>query len=111
MSLKKELRKYSKSELIDLLLKERQAREKLENQLKKIEAMLNQYDNPNTPSSQMRFKENTKKERQNNRKRFPGRESGHEGSGIKLPKPDRIEKHTIDKEGYDLIGKRIKTII
>ena len=111
MSLKKELRRYSKSELIKLLLQERQAREKLEIRLKEIEAMLNQYDNPNTPSSQKRFKENTKEEKQNNKDRFPGREEGHKGAGIKLPKPDRIEEHTINKEGYKIIGKRIKTAI
>ncbi|MEA2037860.1 MAG: IS66 family transposase [Nanoarchaeota archaeon] len=116
MSAKKELRQFSKSELIVMLLEERQARQKLEEQLKEIEAMLRQYDNPNTPSSQERFKENTqskeeKLKEKENKNRFPGREKNHKGSGIKLPEPDRIEKHEIKKEGYIKIGKRIKTII
>jgi len=115
LSVKKELRKYSKTELISLLLQERQARQKLEERLKEIEAMLHQYDNPNTPSSQKRFKENTKdkeaKQKENNKDRFPGRKKGHEGSGIKLPKPDRTKEHAIDEKGYEKIGKRIKTII
>ena len=109
MSAKKELRKLSKSELINIILD-------LQNKLDKIEAMLRQYDNPNTPSSQERFKENTqskeeKLKEKENRNRFPGGKKGHEGHGVKLPKPDRTEKHTINKKGYEIIGKRIKTTI
>lgn len=116
MSLKKELRKYSKSKLINLLIQEIQARERLEKQVKEIQAMLNQYDNPNTPSSQERFKENTKSKEEKfkekeNKKRFPGREKNHSGSGIKLPTPDRTEEHEIKEKGYEKIGKRVKTII
>lgn len=99
-----------------MLLEERQARQKLEEQLKEIESMLRQYDNPNTPSSQKRFKENTKtkeekQKEKNNKNRFPGREKDHKGAGIRLPKPDRTKEHKINKKGYELIGKITKTII
>ena len=53
MSAKKELRRLSKNELIEIILE-------LRDKLEKIEATLHQYDNPNTPSSQERFKENTR---------------------------------------------------
>lgn len=117
LSAKKDLRKLSKNELINLFLKECQARQNLEERLKEIEAMLRQYDNPNTPSSQKRFKEKTeekKKKEQNkesNKPRFPGRENGHKGSGIRIPKPDNIKEHKINKKGYVKVGKRTQTTI
>lgn len=83
--------------------------EELKNKLKEIEAMLKQFDNPNTPSSQQRFKKN--KEKKDKKERFPGKPKGSNGGGIKLPKPDREQKHTIDQEGYVMIGQRIKTVI
>jgi len=109
LSAKKELRRLSKNELIEIILE-------LRDKLEKIEATLHQYDNPNTPSSQERFKENTRSKEEKlkekgSKDRFPGGKEGHEGHGIKLPKPDRTEEHTINEKGYEMIGKRIKTII
>ena len=51
MSVKKELRKLSKNELIELLLQEREARQQLEKRLEKLEHYLKAFDNPHTPSS------------------------------------------------------------
>lgn len=104
MSVKRELKKLSKSELIKIIL---ELREKLE----KVEALLRQLENHNTPSSQKRFKSNTKRSRDPNKKRFPGRPKGHEGAGVKLPKPDRIVEHAIHKPGYKKVGQRVKTVI
>lgn len=116
MSVKKELRQFSKSELIRMIISRDERIIKLEAKLKEIENMLSQYDNSNTPSSRERFKENTKSKEEmlkakENKNRFPGGKKGHIGHGIKLPKPDRTEEHTIDKEGYKQIGRRIKTIV
>ena len=113
MSAKKELRGYSKAELINIILEERQLRQELEERLKEIEAMLSQYNNANTPSSQQRFKENTKskEEKQNSKDRFPGREKGHKGAGIKLPKPDKTTHHKINRKGYVKVGSWSKTVI
>jgi len=60
LSVKKELKKLSKSELVRLLLKERKMRQDLEERLIKIEHYLKAFDNPHTPSSKKR-KNNTKK--------------------------------------------------
>lgn len=109
MCVKKELRQFSKNKLIQIIISQ-------EGRIKKLESIIKQYDNHNTPSSQKRFKKNTKDKEErlqekNNKDRFPGGKKGHMGNGIKLPKPDRTEKHTINKEGYKQIGKHIKTII
>jgi len=60
LSVKKELKKLSKSELVRLLLEERKMRQDLEERLIKIEHYLKSFDNPHTPSSKKR-KNNTKK--------------------------------------------------
>lgn len=104
----------SKRELIDKILQLMDTIEKQNEMIEKLESLFKQYDNFNTPSSKKRFKKQTKsKEEFNNtpKNRFPGRDNGHEGAGIKLPKPDKTEEHTINKEGYIKVGKRIKTII
>lgn len=105
---KKELRSLSKSELINMIFF-------LEKKLERIEDMLHIYDNVNTPSSKKRFKEQTEKseeiKKDPDKKRFPGRPQGHEGAGIKLPKPDEIVEHTIDDKRFKKIGKRIQTVI
>lgn len=106
LSRKKELRKLSKGQLIDIILN-------LEERLEKIESLLKQFDNPHTPSSKKR-KKNTKKE---NKSRFPGKPKGSNGGGIKLPPPDKIEEHTLNVcpiSGLPLgkpIGYRKKTVI
>lgn len=94
LSVKKELRKFSKSELIHMLLEEREARQSLEKRLRKIEAHLRSFDNPHTPPSKKQ-KENTK--RKDNKPRFPGKPKGSNGGGIKLPPPDKIVEHLLDR--------------
>jgi len=110
-----ELDGLSKRDLIRLILVEREENRQLRAEMEKIKSLLNQYDNHNTPSSQKRFKENTRSKEdfdKNCEKRFPGREKGHEGVGIKLPsKPDKVEVHKINKKGYVLVGKRVKPVI
>ena len=115
MSLKHELRKLSKNELIDLLLQEKEARLALEKRLDEIEHNLRAYENPHTPSSQQR-KKNTKNE--NDKKpRFPGKPLGSEGGGIKIPPIDRIEEHKLDvcpisgKPLGEPVGYRSKIVI
>ena len=114
MSVKKELRKFSKSKLINLLIIERELRLELEERLRKIEQYLKAFDNPNTPSSKKR-KNNTK--RDDSKPRFPGKPKGSNGGGIKLPPPDEIKEHTLDVcpiSGLPLgkpIGYRKKTVI
>ncbi len=107
MSVRKDLRKFSKNELISIIL---ELREKLE----KVEQYLKAFDNPHTPSSK-RFKNNTKGNDPDNR--FPGKPKGSKGGGLKLPPPDEIKEHTLDAcpmSGLPLgkpIGYRKKTII
>jgi hypothetical protein len=103
--LKDELKALSKEELIDVILQ-------LVSNQERIEAKLRQYVNPNTPSSQVRFKPNTKKENADDaRPRFPGRPEGHEGAGIRLPRPDQVIEHKLHKKGFVYVGKRTRTII
>ncbi len=98
MSLKNELSRFSKEELIDFIIK-------LSDRLEKVEAKLRQYENSNTSTSQKRFKENTQSE-PNDKKRFPGRPDNHKGAGIKIPKPDETKEYKINKNGYVCIGKQ-----
>ena len=98
MSVKKELKKLSKSELVRLLLEERKMRQDLEERLIKIEHYLKSFDNPHTPSSKKR-KNNTKKNQDDeneNKLRFPGKPKGSNGGGIKLPEPDEVVEHKLD---------------
>lgn len=110
MSLKKELRKLSKRELIDIILEQ-------DERLKKIEQHLKAFDNPHTPSSKKKKKNTKKKEEDNNKPRFPGKPKGSNGGGIKLPEPDDSKEHTLDVShisGLPLrkpVGYRIQTVI
>lgn len=120
MSNKEELLKLSKRELIRRLLN-------LENQFEKIQHYLKAFDNAHTSSSK-KVKKNTKsKEDESNDNssdeekkkppRFPGKPKGSNGGGVKLPKPDKVEEHTLDVSpvsGLPLskpVSYRVKTII
>lgn len=127
MSRKKELRQFSKNQLIEIILS-------LEEKINKVEHYLKAFDNAHTPSSKQ-LKNNTKNEDSKNadseeseseegssdeekkKPRFPGKPKGSNGGGIKLPKPDKIENHTLDVSpitGLPLgkpIGYRVKTIV
>lgn len=94
MSVKKELRKLSKNELVGIILSQKEKIDELEDRVKKAEAILRQWDNPNTPSSKKR-KKNTEK-KNDNKPRFPGKPKGSNGGGINLPKPDEVVEHTLD---------------
>jgi transposase len=122
LSRKKELLGLSKRELVRRLIN-------LEEELRKIKNYLKAFDNAHTPSSKQ-LKSNTQKDDSENseseedssdkekkKPRFPGKPKGSNGGGIKLPKPDKIEEHTLDISpisGLPLdkpIGFRVKTII
>jgi transposase len=123
MDSKKELRKLSKNELINIIFK-------LEERLKKIEGYIKAFDNPHTPSSKQN-KKNTKNKEENDKKeednssnnekpkkpRFPGKPKGGNGGGIKLPDPDQVMEHSLEfspETGESLgepINQRIQTVI
>jgi len=122
LSRKKELLDLSKRELVRRFLR-------LEEELQKIKNYLKAFDNAHTPSSKQ-LKNNTKDkesksteskedsfDKEKKKPRFPGKPKGSNGGGIKLPKPDDAEAHTLDISpisGLPLcnpIGYRVKTII
>jgi len=121
LSRKKELRKLSKNQLIDEILSLRESLSKVENYLKA-------FDNAHTPSSKQ-LKTNTKEKEdeqesedkeesdENKKPRFPGKPKGSNGGGIKLPKPEDTEKHTLDVSpisGLPLgkpVGFKLQTVI
>ena len=118
---KKELRKLSKNQLIDIILSH-------EEKIDRIEKYLKAFDNAHTPSSKQ-IKKNTtddeaedksdseKPEDDKKKPRFPGKPKGSNGGGIKLPKPDEVKEHKLDIcpiSGKPLgkpINYRIKTIV
>jgi transposase len=123
MDSKKELRKLSKNELIDIILKQ-------EERLKKIEGYIKAFDNPHTPSSKQNKsntknkEEDTEKEEDNSsntekpkKTRFPGKPKGSKGGGIKLPEPDQVIEHSLEfsPETGEFLGEpinhRIQTVI
>jgi hypothetical protein len=83
----------------------------LEQQVENLTNKLNQYENSNTPSSQKRFKENTKDESDDEKPRFPGAPMNHKGAGIKIPKPDKVIHHTLDDKNLKFVGKYSKIVI
>jgi transposase len=85
--------------------------EELKKRIVELENRLNQYENSNTPSSQRRFKENTKEEPDDEKPRFPGAPLNHKGAGIKIPKPDKIIYHTLDDINLKFVGKYSRIVI
>lgn len=85
--------------------------EQLEKENKELRNLLAIYDNSNTPSSQQRFKPETKKEQDTSKPRFPGAPVGHKGAGIRLPKPDKIIENRLTDKNLKHIGKYTKIII
>jgi len=69
------------------------------------------YENPHTPSSQQRFKPETKKEPEQEKPRFPGAPLNHKGAGIRLPKPDKVIEHKLNDKKLKLVGKYTRTVI
>jgi len=92
---KKELRKLSKGELIEIILE-------LEARLIKLEQFVRAFENPHTPSSKQRSKKNTEHDEET---RFPGKPKGSNGGGINMPAPDKEEKVT--KEDCPECGKML----
>ncbi len=105
---KKELRQLSKNELIKIILSQ-------EERITRLEHYLKTFDNAHTPSSK-KIKRNVEK-KEDNKPRFPGKPPGSAGGGIKLPPPDEIIEHKLDRDPEtgqalgDPIGYRKKTII
>lgn len=93
---KKELRKLSKGELIELIFS-------LTEKIDKFERLLKAFDNPHTPSSKVRSKKNT--ERDDSKPRFPGKPEGGNGGGIQMPQPD--QEIEIKKEACSECGTKL----
>jgi hypothetical protein len=89
---KKQLRKLSKNELIELLFSEREARLLLEKKFNELERLLKAFDNPHTPSSKKKKKSKPPKKEG----RFPGKPKGGNGGGIRMPPVDVKKEHTLD---------------
>jgi len=100
-----------KDRIIEILQKENN---ELKERITHLENYLKAFDNAHTPSSKKRKKNTEKKD---TKPRFPGKPPGSNGGGIKLPPPDEIVEHTLDKDpesGQPLgepVGYRKKTII
>lgn len=93
-------------------------------EVKKLKGRLRMYENAHTPSSKKRkgkternrrkeeeIDERPESERENDKKRFPGKPEGSNGGGISVPNPDRVKHHTLEEEGLDEIDTQEKTII
>ena len=83
MSLRHDLRQLSKNELINIIID-------LKERLERVEAILNAYENPHTPSGKVRSKKNTV--RDESKPRFPGKPEGGNGGGIDMPAPNKEER-------------------
>ena len=96
---KKELRRLSKNQLIEIIL---ELREKLD----KIERMLKAFDNAHTPSS----KKHKKSKPPQGEKRFPGKPKNSNGGGIRMPPADKTKEHTLDlcPSCHNKLGEPIK---
>lgn len=84
---KKKLSTLSKNELIRIILE-------LEKRISQLEQFFKAFDNPHTPSSKQRSKENTVHDEET---RFPGKPKGSNGGGIDMPKPDREESVMLER--------------
>jgi transposase len=89
---KKELRKLSKNQLIELIFSEREARIELEKKFNQLEKYLKAFDNPHTPSSKKQKKSKPPKKED----RFPGKPPGSNGGGIRMPPADQSKTHDLE---------------
>lgn len=112
---RKELRKLSKNQLIDIIIELHEKYYEILEKFEKLEQYVKCFDNPHTPSSKKQKKNTEKKD--SNKPRFPGKPKGSDGGGIKIPAADEIKEYTLDVcpvSGLPLgepIGYRRKTII
>ena len=99
---KKELRKLSKNQLIEIIFNQ-------EKRLQKVEQLLKAFDNPHTPSS----KKQKKSKPPNQEGRFPGKPIGSNGGGIHMPPADKSEEHTLDTcpDCHNNLGEPVKKTI
>lgn len=81
---KKELRKLSKNQLIEIILNQ-------EERLQQVEKIIKAFDNPHTPSSMKQKKSKPPKQEG----RFPGKPVGSNGGGIRMPPADKSEEHIL----------------
>lgn len=91
---KKELKQFSKGELVRIILHQQELISELKKHIEELEHYLKAFDNAHTPSSKKRSKKNT--DRDESKPRFPGKPQGSNGGGIKLPEPDKEEHVTRD---------------
>jgi len=112
LSLKDELLKLPKDVLVDFIIE-------LSERLEKVEKKLRRYENSNVPTSKMPFREDSKRNKDNKEKnndsdknkRFPGRGLNHDGAGINIPKPDKVNEYKMEQKGFILFGKKTKYTI
>jgi len=106
---KKELRKLSKNQLIELLLTEHDARLKLEKKFEELERYIKAFDNPHTPPSKKQKKSKPPKQEG----RFPGKPVGSKGGGIRMPPADKSEIHTLGScpSCHGKLGEPVKKTI
>ena len=99
---KKELRKLSKNQLIEIIFNQ-------EERLQKIEQMLKAFDNPHTPSSKKQKKSKPPKKEG----RFPGKPKGINGGGIRMPPEDKSQEHTLDAcpDCHNQLGEPVKKTV
>ena len=99
---KKELRKLSKNQLIEIIFNQ-------EKRLQKVEQLLKAFDNPHTPSS----KKQKKSKPPSQEGRFPGKPIGSNGGGIHMPPADKSEEHTLDTcpDCHNNLGEPVKKTI
>ncbi|KXB01003.1 hypothetical protein AKJ44_03045 [candidate division MSBL1 archaeon SCGC-AAA261F17] len=92
--------------------------------VEKLKGRLRMYENAHTPSSKKRkgkternrrkeeeTDERPESERENDKKRFPGKPEGSNGGGISVPNPDRVKHHMLEEEGFEEIDTRERTLI
>jgi transposase len=82
---RKQLRQLSKNQLIDLIFE-------FKDKIDEFEKFIKAFDNAHTPSSKKKKKSNPPKQEG----RFPGKPKGSGGGGIHMPKPDLMQKHSLD---------------
>jgi hypothetical protein len=113
---KKDLRRLTKKELLYLIAVQQNERislleeenRLLREKLAEFERLIKAFDNPHTSSSQKR--KGSKKKKEGDNLRFPGKPKGSKGGGIRMPPADTSEEHTLNAcpSCHNNLGEPIK---
>jgi len=114
---RKELRKLSKRELLQLIDEQQDEKIRLleeenkllKEKLAKLEQLLKAFDNPHTPSS----KQQKKSKPPQQEGRFPGKPPGSAGGGLRMPPADETKEHNLNccPDCHNNLGEPIKKTI